>query len=108
MRKAGYATDKKYPQKLIHIIEKYQLYKFDNLQPNGTETVVIEEQTPTESIIEEVPVVIENTVGNYYEVQQGDTLYSIAKKHNTTVEKLKEINGLTSNAISIGQHLLTN
>ncbi|MBT8231154.1 MAG: hypothetical protein HKN51_00715, partial [Saprospiraceae bacterium] len=32
LRKAGYATDKKYPQKLIHIIEKYQLYELDNLE----------------------------------------------------------------------------
>jgi len=29
LRKAGYATDKKYPQKLIKIIEKYELYKYD-------------------------------------------------------------------------------
>jgi len=29
LRKAGYATDKKYPQKLINIIEKYELYNLD-------------------------------------------------------------------------------
>lgn len=33
LKKAGYATDKAYPDKLIKIIEKYQLYNFDNLQP---------------------------------------------------------------------------
>ena len=31
LKKAGYATDKKYDQKLIDIIEKYQLYKLDKL-----------------------------------------------------------------------------
>ena len=31
LKKAGYATDKKYPQKLINIIEKYQLYLLDDL-----------------------------------------------------------------------------
>jgi len=30
LKKAGYATDKKYPKKLIKIIEDYKLYEFDN------------------------------------------------------------------------------
>ena len=29
LKNAGYATDEKYPEKLIHLIEKYELYKFD-------------------------------------------------------------------------------
>lgn len=41
-----------------------------------------------------------------YVVQKGDSLYSIAKKFNTTVDKLKELNNLTSNALSIGQVLI--
>ncbi len=107
LRKAGYATDRKYPQKLIHIIEKYKLYEFDTLQSNEINTVTLEEETLPRPVSEEVPIVIENTVGNYYEVKQGDTLYSIAKKYNTIVEKLKEINGLENNTISVGQYLLT-
>ena len=31
LKKAGYATDPKYPSKLIAIIEKYKLYRFDKL-----------------------------------------------------------------------------
>ena len=30
LRRAGYATDRKYPEKLISLIERYQLYKFDD------------------------------------------------------------------------------
>lgn len=41
-----------------------------------------------------------------YVVQKGDSLYSIAKKFNTTVDKLKELNNLTSNTLSIGQVLI--
>ena len=38
-------------------------------------------------------------------VKKGDTLYSLSKKHNLTVEELKEFNGLKSNTIYIGQKL---
>ncbi|WP_059351496.1 LysM peptidoglycan-binding domain-containing protein [Bacillus coahuilensis] len=34
-----------------------------------------------------------------YEVQKGDTLWKIARLHNTSVTKLKEINNLTSDLI---------
>ena len=38
-------------------------------------------------------------------VQKGDTLWAIARKHQTTVQKLKEINGLKSDLLQIGQIL---
>ena len=41
-----------------------------------------------------------------YIVQKGDSLWSIANKHNTTVDNLKSINNLSSNVLSIGQKLL--
>ena len=42
---------------------------------------------------------------NYYIVKKGDSLWSIAKKYNTTVNELKEINNLVSNTLTIGQKL---
>ncbi|WP_108670900.1 LysM peptidoglycan-binding domain-containing protein [Peribacillus acanthi] len=41
-----------------------------------------------------------------YTIKKGDTLYSIAKKHGTTVDALKVINSLTSNIIPIGRTLV--
>lgn len=38
-------------------------------------------------------------------VSKGDTLYSISKKHGTTIDALKRLNGLTRNLIVIGQKL---
>ena len=40
-----------------------------------------------------------------YTVVSGDSLYSIAKKYNTTVDAIKDLNNLSSNLLSIGQIL---
>ncbi|UCZ52735.1 LysM peptidoglycan-binding domain-containing protein [Bacillus shivajii] len=42
---------------------------------------------------------------NLYDIQPGDTLWSIANKYGTTVEDLKLSNGLQSDLLSIGQRL---
>lgn len=50
-----------------------------------------------------IPLFSQNVV---YEVQKGDTLYSIARKNNTTVAKIAELNRLDANvSIKIGQKL---
>lgn len=46
-----------------------------------------------------------SNVNDYYIVKKGDTLYSIAKNNNTTVDELKKINNINSNIISIGAKL---
>lgn len=46
----------------------------------------------------------ENTIS--YTVQKGDSLYSIARKYSTTIDKIKDLNNLTTNLLSIGQVLL--
>ncbi|HEX5742883.1 MAG TPA: glucosaminidase domain-containing protein [Flavobacteriaceae bacterium] len=89
LKEAGYATDKLYPLKLIKLIEDYELYRFDE-QVLGYSTKV---QTP------DVIAVIE------HEVIKGDTLYSISKKYNFTVEELIKLNNLNGNQLSIGQKL---
>ena len=46
-----------------------------------------------------------NISSNTYIVKKGDSLYSIAKEYNTTVDNIKKLNNLTSNLLSIGQIL---
>lgn len=43
---------------------------------------------------------------NYYIVQKGDSLWSIATKYGLSVDKLKELNNLSSNVLNIGKKLL--
>ena len=42
----------------------------------------------------------------YYVVKSGDTLWSIARKYNLSVNELKSLNNLSSNVLSIGQKLI--
>ena len=60
------------------------------LIPDGSEEDD-EEETPSEI---------------YYTVQAGDYLYKIAQQFGTTVEAIKEANGLTNNNLQIGDVLL--
>lgn len=96
LKDAGYATDPKYPSKLIGIIERYQLYLYDH-------EVIAPNKNSNNTAVE---VVVQNTsvsATNLYTIQQGDTLYSLSKRFNLTVEDLKKMNNMSSNAISIGQ-----
>jgi len=77
LKAAGYATDVKYPDKLIGLIERFELYKYDN-------QVLSRDFKPTKK------EVVAAQGGDYYTVQQGDTLYALSKKFNLTVDDLKK------------------
>jgi LysM repeat protein len=46
-----------------------------------------------------------DAVGSFYTVKKGDTLYSLAKQYDTSVEMLKEVNSLRSDFIRAGQKI---
>ncbi|KQC31134.1 glucosaminidase domain-containing protein [Flagellimonas eckloniae] len=88
LRQAGYATDKKYPQKLIALIERYSLDDYDEEVVRGGLDTVREPK-------------------NYdvftHEVEKGDTLYGISREYSISVNELMRINNLDSTNLSIGQ-----
>lgn len=43
---------------------------------------------------------------NTYTVVAGDTLFRIAKKHNTTINRLRELNWINGEALKVGQTLV--
>ena len=60
-----------------------------------------------------IPLIIYQTINenidnnnNIYIVKSGDSLYSISKKFNTTVDEIKKINNLSNNLLSINQKLI--
>ena len=48
----------------------------------------------------------DNKTGNYHTVTTQETLYRISQNYGISVNKLKELNSLKSNAIKIGQRLI--
>ncbi|WP_417871093.1 glucosaminidase domain-containing protein [Winogradskyella sp.] len=91
LKKAGYATDRKYPDKLISLIERYKLYEYD------------EEVLGSKK--DEIKIVRVNSGTKIHIVEKGDTLYSLSKRYNTTVDAIKSTNRLSSNSLAIGQEL---
>ncbi len=90
LKQAGYATDRKYPQKLISFIERYKLYDYDR------------------AVLQEGYIAARRSSADQYRVhvvQTGDTLYSISRRYFITVEELKQLNALSDNIISVGQEL---
>ena len=80
LKKAGYATDPKYPQKLIDLIERYELYKYDN--------IVLKKKN------------------KFYKVKRGDTLYSISEKFNIPINAIISLNNIKGEELNIGQTII--
>ncbi|MBW8244526.1 glucosaminidase domain-containing protein [Muricauda oceani] len=90
LRQAGYATDRKYPEKLIAIIERYNLHEYDEaVVDTGLSTVRQPKQYDVFT----------------HTVEKGDTLYGISRRYDISVDELRRLNNLNDNIISIGQVL---
>ncbi|ARS41882.1 hemagglutinin [Sphingobacteriaceae bacterium GW460-11-11-14-LB5] len=117
LKTAGYATNPKYPDLLINTIEKYQLYQYDQSE-NEKQKIAREDRvfaeinqnipqekakfTPVETPPAGAkPILADGT----YTVVKGDTLYNIAKRFNLTVDQLKMLNEMSTDAIKLGQIL---
>lgn len=92
LKDAGYATDMQYPAKLIGLIERFQLYKYDgSTSENNRDSIYSNQKIATNP--------------KAYQVMPGDTLYSISRKFKLSVSELKNKNNMSDNVISIGQNL---
>ena len=111
------------------VIKYYQLrdpndtsqdfYEIINI-PKNTESIIVKYGYPENSSdnnfllnnIDKLAQAVSNAIYNYlkkeniYVVKKGDTLFSIAKNLNISVDTIKSLNNLTNNSITIGQELL--
>jgi flagellum-specific peptidoglycan hydrolase FlgJ len=95
LKKAGYATDPKYPKKLIGIIERYELYQYD--VKKGKQKRTAQRSKPKAN---------KSSHKNIHRVVTGDTLYSISSRYNISVNQLIKENNLRDNTIFKGQELI--
>ena len=95
LKAAGYATDPKYPDKLLSLIERYDLQRFDAEVLGKNYKPMVKETTSSEN-------------SSDYTVVKGDTLYSLSKRFNISIEDLKKKNKLTDNSLSLGQKIKVN
>ncbi len=111
LKQAGYATNPRYPELLIGLIERYGLERFDRgetviakaqREDRIQEQIEIKEQQPS---VQTEPAKSPVTM-KIYEVAAGDTLYSIGRKFGLTVDEIKIINSLQAGEIKPGQLLL--
>ncbi len=78
LRQAGYATSPTYPDNLISLIERYELYRFDTMS-------AIDVETPTEILASGI---LSNNDVRYIVVGTGETLEDVARKVDVSVRNL--------------------
>lgn len=110
LKQAGYATNPRYAELLISLVERYELDKYDRRE-GQIEKIKREDKVLTE-IVQNIPEekikepAKPPVVMKIYEVKQGDTMYSIAKRFAITVADLKILNDLGTSDLKLGQLLL--
>jgi flagellum-specific peptidoglycan hydrolase FlgJ len=110
LKQAGYATNPKYAELLITLIERYDLTQYDRGEVNLLAKEKREEKIQNE-IVREQPRIAEQPQKaavemKIYEVKQGDTLYSIGKRYGLTVEEIRALNSIQGTDLKLGQLLL--
>lgn len=117
LKEAGYATNPNYPNLIINLIERYELYQYDSPESEKQKlnredrafTQIndnISQETKKFSPVNKAPAgstLI--TADGKYTVAKGDTLFNIAQRFNLTVEDLKVLNEMQNDQIKIGQIL---
>lgn len=110
LKQAGYATNPKYADLLVSIIERHDLTLFDKKETQlakiKREDQVLEKvinNIPEEKIIAASKPAVSMKI---HEVRAGDTLTSISKRFGLTAEELKILNSLESDKLNPGQLLL--
>ena len=111
LKKAGYATNPKYPQIVISNIEKYNLQQYDNLTTEEADNIAIAKITQQEKqIVNEVVVdftSLENSIKLKNKINglkaliapKGASLLVIASKANIDLSKLLEYNDLSTDGL---------
>ncbi len=97
LKKAGYATNPKYPSLLIKIIEDLSLHELDKtnaplITPQQKVTIATEQVESSLSYSNSHAIFKHKKGVRYVVVKNGDTFYSIAKEFNLSLSQLYRFN----------------
>ena len=98
----GYAASKTWATQIIGLINKYELYQYDERPDDYVENVIESIElaaTPTPNTF------LAKKKSKYYTVKKGDNLSKIAKKNGTTATAIMKKNGLKSVSLQPGQRI---
>lgn len=93
LKEAGYATDPKYAERLIELIERYQLQNLNNLESASVKEVTINSTIKSEQLIIRETYRFNHI--RFVVVKNDDSFYKIAHDFNLELEKLLEYNDLS-------------
>ena len=113
LKKAGYATNPKYPELLVKYIEQNNLQQYSLMVLNKLpQTEIAKTDVPAAGIVVDTATAIQVTQtvdakkSKVHLVAAKEGLYSIARTYNVTVQQLKEWNKLESDNLKIGQEII--
>ena len=104
LKKAGYATNPRYPQLLITLIERHKLYEYDKVKEMPS-LLPEPEETAAKPIMKGRKVLLHNQV-KYIVVKDGDTYFEIANNLDMMLWQIYKYNDLKKNdKLRVGQVL---
>ena len=106
LKKAGYATNPKYPELLIRLIEDNQLYNYDREVIPQQEKVAITRVEGERKASSAHTVSLSDNRVKYIKVKQGDTFFSIAKEFEMGLWQLYKYNDISEDDILKADDLL--
>lgn len=109
LRKAGYATNPKYGDLLIDLIEKHNLHQYDKMEmyvaaekpKEITQKVTTSPAMPSTPAINVHQVQLKNNKTKYIIAKEGDTYYKISKEFDLALWQLYKYNEYTIEDILI-------
>lgn len=104
IQRGGYASSRTWARQVIAIINKYELYQYDDRPADYAETVKVQEAS-----LNRRPHVAHRkhhrSSAYVYKVRKGDNLNRLAKTHHTTAKAIMRKNGLKKSALQPGQKI---
>lgn len=101
IQRGGYAASRTWARQVIALINKYELYQYDERPDDYIENII----PVVELVAKPTSKSTSAKKSTYYTVKKGDNLSKIAKRVGTTATAIMKKNGLKSASLQPGQRI---